>query len=390
MDQIKILKGFFFFLFLLISAVFGSACHASLKFGALSHMANTAGAVAWASQQGANGVEMDLNFDASGAVKEFKHGGICDCSLPCPIGSDCPSTSICRMLWDSTGSHCNAQENPDLMMQAIAQNAKTLAVVYIDSKLNHQINLEAAGKHVIQLLDQAFTKGYKGQVIINAPKIDYIAYLKSAVVAASNSPYNHNYFFTIDGEGSNYSNTINKLFSLNTANRIYATGITIDVPMRFYTAIQLAAMNVDRGSLAGAGIWSIDNPNAMRDYIELGANMILTNEPSTLLSVLSLMNMDIARPGELLVPATSNEIVGYGNAECSKNDDCINKACGRLSAADNAPLVCCKSGKIHLYAGYDYCSDLPDKSICWMDAMCASGHCANNMGGMQKGICRDF
>ena len=72
---------------------------------------------------------------------------------------------------------------------------------------------------------------------------------------------------------------------------------------------------------------------------------------------------------------------------CGVNGDCKNSTCGRETAADGAPLTCCKSGGTKTYAGFDYCSNMPDNSVCWSDAMCASGLCKGNAGGFQKGSC---
>ncbi len=362
----------------------------SPKVAAVVHMANNAAAVDWAAKQGANGVEMDINFLPRGIISEFKHGGVCDCSFKCPVVNMCSSTSICRVLWDATGSNCNASETPEKMMAAIGRNGNALAVVYIDSKLSNlgtdPTNLEPAGQNVIKLLDTAFAAGFKGQVLINCPEIKYSAYLTSAIKAANNSPYKDKYFFTIDGEESNFSATMQTLVN-STPNRVYSTGITADVPTRFYTVIQLAAMNLQNGSLSGVGIWSIDKDTSINDYIKLGANMILTNELPVLLSQLKTAGKVLAQPGELFLKSTSNTITGYGNSECSSNDECSNKACGRKTAADNAPLICCQSGKTDTYWGYDYCAGMPDGSICWSDGMCATGYCKNNAGGTKKGIC---
>jgi hypothetical protein len=75
------------------------------------------------------------------------------------------------------------------------------------------------------------------------------------------------------------------------------------------------------------------------------------------------------------------------NAACESNSDCQNRACARATAADNAGKVCCASGKFETYAGYDYCLNMPDKSVCWSDAMCSAGTCRGNSGGTRKGIC---
>lgn len=77
------------------------------------------------------------------------------------------------------------------------------------------------------------------------------------------------------------------------------------------------------------------------------------------------------------------------NDSCKSDGDCANKACGRSTAADGAPLVCCPTGKSFRYGGFDYCGDLPASSVCWSDAHCATGlKCAGNLGGLRKGSCQ--
>ena len=75
------------------------------------------------------------------------------------------------------------------------------------------------------------------------------------------------------------------------------------------------------------------------------------------------------------------------NAKCDANNECQNAACARLTAADGATKACCPSGKSGLYAGYYYCLDMPDGSVCWTDTQCKSKVCQGNAGGTKKGIC---
>ena len=75
------------------------------------------------------------------------------------------------------------------------------------------------------------------------------------------------------------------------------------------------------------------------------------------------------------------------NEECRYDMQCTNGACGRGTAADGAPTVCCPSGEHSTYGLYHYCTNMPSKADCWSDAMCASGHCGDNFGGTQKGYC---
>lgn len=72
---------------------------------------------------------------------------------------------------------------------------------------------------------------------------------------------------------------------------------------------------------------------------------------------------------------------------CYYDFQCENKACGRVTAAPGAPLDCCPSGETTNYAGYDYCTKMPDGSACWSGAMCAGGTCEGNVYGAKRGVC---
>ena len=76
------------------------------------------------------------------------------------------------------------------------------------------------------------------------------------------------------------------------------------------------------------------------------------------------------------------------NDGCESNRQCLNKACGRETAADGAPTQCCPSGQIGQYAGFDYCTQMAEGSACWSDGQCANGFCEGNAGGTKKGTCR--
>ncbi len=75
------------------------------------------------------------------------------------------------------------------------------------------------------------------------------------------------------------------------------------------------------------------------------------------------------------------------SSQCSVNANCSNGACGRQTARDGAPLVCCPSNNNIDYAGFDYCTDMPNGSQCWLDRMCGSGNCKGNAYGLFKGVC---
>lgn len=61
---------------------------------------------------------------------------------------------------------------------------------------------------------------------------------------------------------------------------------------------------------------------------------------------------------------------------CSVDADCGGGACGRFTARADAPLVCCPSSQTSRYGGYDYCTQMPEGSACFSDAVCAgAGQC---------------
>jgi hypothetical protein len=72
---------------------------------------------------------------------------------------------------------------------------------------------------------------------------------------------------------------------------------------------------------------------------------------------------------------------------CTKDSDCSN-GCGRRTGDNFEPLICCPSGTVNNLAnGYDYCKNLPNGSVCYLNDMCASGYCAGNYDGFSQGVC---
>ena len=71
---------------------------------------------------------------------------------------------------------------------------------------------------------------------------------------------------------------------------------------------------------------------------------------------------------------------------CQSDDKCINGNCGREQAGTGVKK-CCPNATSEIYDGYRYCKDMPNGNLCWSDAMCGSGYCEGNAGGIKKGIC---
>ncbi|NMD08974.1 MAG: hypothetical protein GYA66_13470, partial [Phyllobacteriaceae bacterium] len=78
---------------------------------------------------------------------------------------------------------------------------------------------------------------------------------------------------------------------------------------------------------------------------------------------------------------------------CTANSDCRNAQCGRLSAsdADANNRQCCPDGRVammYIGNGKDYCNKMPNGSACYLNDHCASDRCANNAGGLKRGVCK--
>lgn len=74
------------------------------------------------------------------------------------------------------------------------------------------------------------------------------------------------------------------------------------------------------------------------------------------------------------------------NSECVHNSQCDSGACG-YPAAGADKHICCPSKKVNTYAANDYCTEMPNGTACWSDAMCANGVCIGNLGGVKTGVC---
>jgi glycerophosphoryl diester phosphodiesterase len=333
----------------------------------LAHMVNTTAAVDWALQKGTNGVEMDIRFAKDGTPLKFRHSytsEACDCSHD--ASSD---DHVCTHLKSADGNLCHAETDAAEMLAHLATTK--LAVVYIDSKVDtaDAPDLNSAGQKVVKFLDDhLFAKGYKGQVIVSTPSVNQVVYTKAAVSAAKSSANQARYFFTIDGPGSNseYINqakgnqathmaeffTRMKTLIQLTNNRVYSTGISsilghtsivgIGLPLlTFYDEIALSAYNQQAGVVGSTGIWTVDDPGVMKQYLAGGANAIMSNKPGVVVGVLASEKRSLADPGNALHAATSNAVVT-------------------------------------LY---------PVGGPCELDVNCASKHCKGNEYGLKTGIC---
>jgi hypothetical protein len=349
----------------------------------IAHMTNVTGAVDWALEQGANALEMDINFTSDGTPEEFRHGGFCDCA--CGAGA----SGVCSQF-----SHpvCEANTDAATMLNHVAGKAG-VALVVIDSKVGslEESALQAGGRQIIELLDrELYGRGYRGDTIVGIGDREQFSYIAAAANAALGSANREHYYYSIDQGGDQTAATIQKLMTLPTNNLAYGTGLTACSPNKYHEAIKKGVANERAGVIGLTYIWTIDKESSMKAYLDDGARGIITNEPGTLATVLKNRGARLAEPGERIPVSLSQQYVASTGSSvgtrCDSNSDCDNTACARPHA-NNADKVCCASNDTRNYGGYDYCANMASGTACWSDAMCASGSCKGNAGGLQRGTC---
>jgi glycerophosphoryl diester phosphodiesterase len=265
-------------------------------------MANSKHAVDWAVRQGANAIECDIHFQVNGNPHIIEHGPGCDCD--CVKGN----AHTCVPLQNKC-SGPTARENPADYMKHIARH-DSIALFFLDSKVSANMGgaLVKAGKAIIPFMDNyLFGHGYKGKVVISSAQFDTFAYVQAAATSAKQSRNAHRYFFTIEGEGHNYAGVMKKL-SPFTNNRVYGTGTSSCAgPHPFYAAIKAAVAGKKRRENGMNYIFTVDSEQAMREYINVGVEGIMTNQVPLAKKVAMSMGLKIARPDDPIPISTNGQ-----------------------------------------------------------------------------------
>lgn len=263
----------------------------------IAHMTNTIGGLNWAVKQGANAVEADLKFDKGGDATEFHHGFPCDCTAA--------KYGICKVQ-----KGCNGKTGAAALLRAIAKHSSKLALVIIDSKLDKDLpagNQRLVGRKIIPLLvNELFKKGYRGNVIVGAPYKEHHEYISAASRAAARSEFKDRLFFTIDGEGKNFSGAMTAINRAPRKQRAYGTGIAAIAPGSYYDQVRQGTNARTAGQLAFVYVWTIDKRSSMESYLRTGVDGIMTNDPAALRDILKKggrvgsKGLRLARPGDPL------------------------------------------------------------------------------------------
>lgn len=305
-------------------------------FYVIAHMTNTPEAVRWAAREGANAVEIDVRFDADGTPRELRHGGICDCI--CSLGDD---DHVCAVF----AGDCEATSSVPDTLATIASLAD-LALVVVDSKIDGSAAIDAqrsAGKRIVDAIERGlFDRGYRGKVVIGAPRTDAIAYIQSAAAAVSTTTHASRISVAFDQMGNAESDATCTLDTLRTftTRRAFGTGISACADGDFTPAIRAAAANERAGTSSLTYAWTLDRESSMRRYIEAGARAIITNKPKRLAELAAAMGKTKARVETTLRAASNAAIEGNDDAPCGC--DCNYEPGGCVVAKPAPPGRACQ------------------------------------------------
>ena len=310
----------------------------------ISHMANTVNAVDWAVKQGANALEMDLQYTMSGEPKEFNHGPLCDCTCRCPP----PFTwlcswnirSACYPLRQDFSQPCIAKSSLDELLGHVASKSE-IALVMIDSKLEDSYDLETAGSRLIQTLDNLlFQQGYGGNVLLNVYSSSHFSFLMSALTKANSVSPNANkiYVSLDDGSFSTLYPTVPMLQTLGTQNLVFGSGISSCIPLpNEEETLELAAINKARGAISMGYTWTVDSPRTIENHLDY-VQGIITNYPSRVRDVIQRTGRKLATQANIIPPISTTDLV-MDSAPYDCDCEFRNRGCVIKSSA-HAKLAC--------------------------------------------------
>ncbi|PAA84885.1 hypothetical protein BOX15_Mlig011944g3 [Macrostomum lignano] len=309
MSGLRVLNACTVPLLLLLAATLDSAKTRD-PFYIIAHMTNSPHSLDWSMRQGANAVEVDIQFDGRGNPTEFGHRWLCDCSCPHPR-----SYHICsHSLRGCSGRGASASAASHLRHMA---RLPGLALVILDGKVNSKWGdrLATAGANLARLVErELFGNGYRGNVVISAGKINCFEYVSAAAKTASGFSNKDRYYFAFDQEDDKYS-SVAAMLSRFTRKRTFGTGISACLPGTYYSGIRQAVAGVRNGEIGLTYIWTLDKESSMKSYINLGVNGIITNRPGLLKKLAGNLGLRLAKPGDA-IPTARTDVSSPNNCDC--------------------------------------------------------------------------
>ena len=267
-------------------------------------MANRLSAVDWAVGRGANGIEIDMDFNSTtGDLRRIHHGPPCDCTCKClvpPFSKLCglDTNQVCAPLYyDVKGDPCEAESPVRVMFNHIASKTE-IALVYLDSKIKDmdKTTMESAGKNVVKVVNQdLYGANYGGQVIIGILRFSALPYLEAVINEARSSSFKARIYFTIENEENQITKVLKTLHNLPTKNIVYGTGSSSCNPLYPInaTTLELAAINKARGVTGMSYSWTVDKTSRQVLHMKY-LQGIMKNYPGKLYDLLMKNGIELA------------------------------------------------------------------------------------------------
>jgi hypothetical protein len=254
----------------------------------IAHMANTTAAVAWALDQGANGIEMDIHFGADGQPTRFLHGGKCDCYCSFDSGS------ICSVLRKSPKSNkwvnpCEVQTPAAEMLAFLAQQAR-IELLILDSKPAADLNAaaqELRGQHLVQYVDEVLIQNstFKAQIVISVATLAHERYIAGVATEVAKRSLQSRILIGFDQEGDRAELVLDKLAALGIDRSAWAAGASACYPTQFLKTTQRVAKLVKPPALIYS--WTLDRTESMERYLAAGVQGIITNQPARMRALIN-------------------------------------------------------------------------------------------------------
>ena len=286
------------------------------KLWAIAHMVNNEENLDIAVEAGANGLEMDLNFDESGNPTNLFHPTLCDCI--CHTNSNMPD--MCR------SPVCGHARPAETVMKYFMSHEKMgqVAMLYVDSKLDGVTDnkIKQAGTNVVKFYENTvLSRGYNGIIFISGNNEEY---LRSSASEANQSTFKSQIFIGVDSS-SGFIDGLKFVADMEYPNKMLSTGITACDPIKIGYAknVVLGSVNKGRGVISDTIIWTLDRKKEYDDFYNHGARGIISNNIGALVRWAHDQGYELYTTDDVICGATAgseNLVTEVGGCGCEKKE----------------------------------------------------------------------
>ena len=305
------------FILISILQVTGTTITCADRIWAISHLVNNEQNLDHSLEVGANGLEMDLNFNKSGHPENLYHSdgvvAFCDCTCA-------KHTESCQF------DPCGKKRPVEVVMKYFMSHKKMgqVAIFYVDSKLDGVPNdmIKQAGENAVTFFEEAVLKrGYKGIIFISGNNDEY---LRSSVAQATQSKFKSQIFIGYD-YSFKFKHGLEVVADLKYPNKIISTGIARCVSGALHYIysdwVILGSVNKGRGVLSETIIWTLDTEKEFDEHFSYGARGIISNNVGKLVSWAEKRGYQLYTTEDAICGATAgteNLVNDVGSCSCKK------------------------------------------------------------------------